>query len=178
MGESWRSFREKCYVRPLKSGVFKFKVYFNSLTENELNTLLWTLEIGGKYTHGHKIGMGKSIGLGSIQIAVKNIKRRKLEIGTEKVEYSLNDYIKPDYSLVEKQLRTMTAAIDEFFKITDYDNAPANVSYPINDGENNTYSWFGANKRVGAGTGTSPVINRTLPKINDNDIELPTYKEI
>ncbi|MBD3339740.1 MAG: TIGR03986 family CRISPR-associated RAMP protein [Candidatus Lokiarchaeota archaeon] len=166
------------HVRPLKYGKFKFKVYFNNITDEELNQLLWTLELGGKGSHAHKIGMGKSIGLGSIQIKVDKIKKRVLHIVDKEVIYDFEEIDKPEYSDVEAQLREKTDAIDEFLKITNYDDAPNNISYPYNDGdEKKTYEWFVANKRAEQGTGTSPVINKTLPKITDDNVGLPTYRE-
>lgn len=177
------------HVRPLKSGTFSFKVYFNNITEDELLKLLWVLEIGGKDSHAHKIGMGKPIGLGSVQIRVDTIKLRDLNLVDESVQYKIDDtYEKPDYSEVEKGKFPHQKIVEQFLRITNFDDAPANVFYPYNeaivceetpDGKSPTYQWFGANKQIQGTdeTGTAPVIYKALPKWNDEHFpELPVYK--
>jgi CRISPR-associated protein (TIGR03986 family) len=177
------------HVRPLKKGKFSFKVYFNNITKDELHKLLWVLEIGGKDSHAHKIGMGKPIGLGSVQIRVDRIITRKLAIDGKTVKYDLDDqYEKPDYANVQEQF-PFPKGVKQFLKITDFENAPANVSYPYNevakskdapDGKSPTYEWFGANKQIQGtgGTGTAPVINEALPEWKDKDFpKLPVYKD-
>ncbi len=60
-------------ITPLKSGArFEFKVCFENLTDEEYGLLLWTLEL--EEGLGHKIGMGKPLGLGSCVIKIKEIK--------------------------------------------------------------------------------------------------------
>ena len=57
-------------IQPVNEGVqFSFKVHFEALTDVELGTLLWALELPGG--HHHKLGMGKPFGLGSVQIEPK-----------------------------------------------------------------------------------------------------------
>lgn len=57
----------KSAVRPLRAGVtFRFHVDFDNLTERELNLLCFALQPSTAFRH--KIGMGKGIGLGSIEI--------------------------------------------------------------------------------------------------------------
>jgi CRISPR/Cas system CSM-associated protein Csm3 (group 7 of RAMP superfamily)/cold shock CspA family protein len=57
----------KSAVRPLRAGVtFRFHVDFDNLTDRELNLLCFALQPSTAFRH--KIGMGKGIGLGSIEI--------------------------------------------------------------------------------------------------------------
>lgn len=68
-----------------KDAVFEFPIYFDNLTKEEYGLLLTTLELEPGL--GHKIGMGKPLGLGSCVIDVREI-----------VEFSKNRYLSIDNS--------------------------------------------------------------------------------
>lgn len=68
----WTKATQYTQIRPVKAGVnFKFRIYFENLQDHELGALLWTLCLpitsSGKPCR-HKLGMGKPLGLGSIEI--------------------------------------------------------------------------------------------------------------
>ena len=109
-------------IRPVKRNVvFSGKMYFDRLTKEELNRLIFLLNTGcegplGKRENGYKLGMGKPLGLGSIAIAVDKIKLRKLALDTETrtIKLSVNkdytDYAKPEVpSEVQKNYRILTS---------------------------------------------------------------------
>lgn len=59
-------------VRPVKPGVhFTFTIRFENLSAIELGALLWTLTLpgGGQADYCHRLGMGKPLGMGAVQIA-------------------------------------------------------------------------------------------------------------
>jgi len=59
-------------IRPLKAGVkFKFQVRFENLTEEELGALMWIFHISADDNIRLKIGMGKSLGLGAVQVKAR-----------------------------------------------------------------------------------------------------------
>ena len=63
----WSSDKQHTQIKPVQPGVtFRFRVYFENLTEVELGALLWALDL--PVGHHHKIGMGKPLGLGSVAI--------------------------------------------------------------------------------------------------------------
>jgi CRISPR-associated protein (TIGR03986 family) len=63
----WSKDTQHTQIKPVNAGVtFLFRVYFENLTEVELGALLWVLDL--PEGHHHKIGMGKSLGLGSVAI--------------------------------------------------------------------------------------------------------------
>lgn len=67
--EGGRRDRQNKTVQPVESGaVFHFVVEYNDLAEDELRLLLYTLTLEPGLWH--KVGMGKPIGLGSVQIEV------------------------------------------------------------------------------------------------------------
>lgn len=58
-------------IKPVNRGVqFRFRIYFENLRDHELGALLWTLQLPGNpdTEYRHKIGMGKPLGLGSVEI--------------------------------------------------------------------------------------------------------------
>jgi len=152
------------HIRPLKSGTFTFKVYFNNISREDLDKLLWVLEIGGRKTHAHKLGMGKPLGLGSVQITVTSITQRTVLMKDNTVQYDAVSLATPKYADVEKRL-TEKAVCDEFLKITDFDHAPKAVQYPQNQDSPESYKWFMANKQIGT-AGTQPIIHQELPSIH------------
>jgi len=57
-------------IKPIKRNIkFKSRIRFENLTKEELGALLFVLEL--PQNHYHKIGMGKPLGLGSIEIKPK-----------------------------------------------------------------------------------------------------------
>jgi len=55
-------------INPVRAGVtFRFRIYFENLTDVELGALLWVLQL--PEGHCHKLGMGKPLGMGAVRIA-------------------------------------------------------------------------------------------------------------
>ncbi len=109
-------------IRPVRRNVvFSGKMYFDRLTKEELNRLIFLLNAGcegplGKRENGYKLGMGKPLGLGSIAIAVDDIKLRELALDTEtktiklSVDKDYTDYVKPEVPFeVQKNYRMLTS---------------------------------------------------------------------
>ncbi len=60
-------------LRPLGPGSrFSFTLHLDGVTKEELGAILLALEL--PQGHAHKLGMGKSIGLGSVKITVNEMK--------------------------------------------------------------------------------------------------------
>lgn len=58
-------------IQPLAPGVsFRFRIHFENLRDEELGVLLWALALPGESgaEYRHKIGMGKPLGMGAVQI--------------------------------------------------------------------------------------------------------------
>lgn len=58
-------------MKPVRAGVrFKFRLYFENLSPEELGALIWTLTLPGEpgKQYRHSIGMGKPLGLGAIKL--------------------------------------------------------------------------------------------------------------
>jgi cold shock CspA family protein len=48
---------------------FRFKIYFDNLSEAELGALLWVLKIADDKRYRLKLGMGKPLGMGSVRVS-------------------------------------------------------------------------------------------------------------
>lgn len=67
--ESQVSESQTTTIKPIKSGItFKFKIYFENLTDIELGAILWILDIAQSDKYRLKLGMGKPLGMGAIKI--------------------------------------------------------------------------------------------------------------
>lgn len=165
-------------VRPLKENVsFQFKVYFNDITESELKRLLWILTIGAKKENAHKIGMGKPIGLGSVQVNVTEVNVRGISMTGDSVEYTVEDRLeqyKVFSEMTDKELGCTGQVMEEYLLLTRLAHPFSGIiAYPSNVEEKENYKWFMANKMV-KGTGTNPIIENPLPPVKDP--ELPKYE--
>lgn len=138
-------------VRAVAAGTtFSFRVYFDSVTKEELARLYWALTFEDTGC-AHKIGHGKPLGYGSATIQVTRIMIRQLD--RETGERSLRD---------EKQRILQSYRLDEtpsmalLKKIASWTNKPSRmVSYPLGEGNKNSggsnntasHQWFGINRK-------------------------------
>ena len=157
-------------VRPLKArGQFTGKIFFDGITQAELKNLIASVSFNNKTEYGHKIGMGKPYGLGSIQIQINKVYTRSFADGKRKVEEeNLNNLIdKMDFPKVFLLSPSLNARIE----------------YPNNVDSKDIFEWFVSNKQVAdgenekKGTAFNPIIEQILPNINDNDQTLKKYRK-
>ncbi len=139
-------------VQMLQAGAhFTSTIYFENLTTEELGQLCNTLDINKSIKHAHKIGRGKPLGLGSIQIKINTIKQRKI---TEQGLYQVVDIPRPtNFTITNTDLQKILSL---YMKRRD------KVSYPKTEkGDNEaSHQWFTNNKKKNN-------ISQTLPTIED-----------
>jgi len=170
LAPSTKDFNEKLQTkaRAVKAEQeFTFEVAFDRISAEELAKLKFALELNFDQNslYAHKLGHGKPVGYGSIKIEIEEIKAYKMSDTFALVEESLpDDLLLPDITAGKGCL-----SIRELKKLTDFNNAPENVSYPKADGE--TFKWFSKNKS--AQKSFEPQYSYVLPKVMDNDITLP-----
>ncbi len=147
-------------IEGIKSGTFYFSVYYEDLTETQLEHVLWLLCLGeneeeGKYCF--KIGHGKPLGYGSVKIIVDGYKERTVKDGN----YVLCSNIRSD-------VNNKVAKVDLFKNAPDLKHVlnfntlnKKEVSYPyVLDGEGKRSSdpndvnmssakWFSENMKLG-----------------------------
>ncbi len=170
-------------IRALKKGKrFAFRIYFNRLTHEEVNRLLWVTSFGGRSsTHAHKLGMGKPLGLGSVRIEAKAITQRTLCLENNSLSYKLSQKPVPDSDVAQTAPGCDAETLKALLKIADFSHAPNSVSYPYcvdSKGKRlpESYKWFVGNKQCdGCGTGTRHVISHALPHLTQP--QLPVIVE-
>lgn len=135
-------------VRPVREGCqFQGKIYFDHLTERELNQLIYTVNAGedGELTkkqHGYKLGAAKPFGLGSIATQVDSVILRSYAtedgtIAVKEVPYTAKDPVQ----YVDQN------PVDYFEKMTNFTSvAGENVTYPYSKERSESgYEWYTAN---------------------------------
>ena len=154
-------------VTPLNKGDFKFNVYFDGLTSDELKTLRLSLELedaSGKTVH--KIGTGKPIGMGQITVTVDKITRYSYA--------SENGVIDKKYDDITADISTDGIEPGRREKVIEYSSEvgfPDPVEYPWDyDGSNQqqVYKWFSNNR----GSVNEPKISQVLNPVGSSDIRL------
>lgn len=156
----------------LRSGSkFRFDVYFEDITREQLDKLVWTLCIGENSLDGtqmHKIGCGKPLGLGSVKVRVDSVVTRSFVDGS----YAVQDV--PVEGCLSTNHFDQDEAFHNFMVITNFELAKDfDVSYPKGDdgrGKPNSrasHQWFAGNKTMGPGGGGAlqPSIDRVLPML-------------
>ncbi len=165
-----------------KGSTFAFTVYFENITQKQLERLVWTLTLGENSDDSkrlYKVGHGKPLGLGSAKITVSKVEVR--DYYSAAMMYGLRSLdidelisssgIKPNLSVR---------------KLIDFDTTKGMVvSYPIAQDKtaktansSASHQWFNANRTSGGGGKFTWVVNDALPDIVSEDIRLPVYEKV
>lgn len=144
-------------VRAVRPGVeFTGKIYFDEISETQLKQIIYILTYTSDRKHGYKLGMGKPLGLGSVELSVKD--RRDISVRVfDKEGYSItqkigNELIDPEAIRKSsfKTLKLDEKAEKPFELITRYleDKDMKSIHYPKTDDEKDEegFQWFEANK--------------------------------
>lgn len=167
-------------IRPVKEGiVFKGKLYFENISNRQLNQLIWILN-SGKENLGFKIGAGKPLGLGSIICNVDRVAERTISLSEGHLEYAVHEL--PQTVFTYDDVGFSNSVKEEFYKMAGLYSIPTDmeITYPkcrsqkeqvLTEG----YKWFVENHR----TMRMPRkrvdmrIGHELPHILDRDLGLP-----
>ena len=161
-------------MHPVKKGVsFSFKVYYENLTKEQLESLIKSINlynsITSKYQYAHKIGHAKPFGYGSVRMKVENIIQRKVEKEDGHIVYketpiNVRSEFNEDNSSSDKQLKVITNT----FLLNQTTNK---VSYPFTENSNGNdkgFEWFG-NNMASSGNNCCTQILPYLPKVVENE---------
>lgn len=159
-------------ITPIEKGDFSFDVYFDKLTKDELENLLFCLELNDNNSEKpsvHKIGHGKPLGMGQVKLTVENVECIEYKLVGSTVTRERKEY----QSDLEK--RTELAKTEEGKCILRYSTDIADkskISYPIGykwkDGawvKSPPFQWFSGNR----GSVSAPKIKDVLPDLKKND---------
>lgn len=137
-------------VRPLKKGNrFKFKIWYEQITRDELNRLLWSLDFADP-CYAHKIGRAKPLGFGSIRIRVESIHKRIIHkvSGKWALEAVRREQWFPDENPAVRTLKIML----------NWERKPYGVTYPpapepeqgsrkLKPNDTASHQWFTSNHK-------------------------------
>lgn len=140
-------------VRPVKSGItFTGKLFFDGISYKQLNQLLWILNGGNEAEQpetGHiayKLGMGKPLGMGSVELKVTKLSERTIALEEDSISYAVKEE-NPEI-VVYEAAEFSDAAKEDFFTIASLDAAQGKtVTYPIVEGQQDRamtegFKWF------------------------------------
>ncbi|MGZ8181585.1 MAG: TIGR03986 family type III CRISPR-associated RAMP protein [Methylobacter sp.] len=163
---------QKVKIEPIKADTkFKFNVDFDNLTAWELGLLCYALKPSDSYRH--KLGMGKPIGLGSVNIDIKS-----LQLIDRQKRYAKDPLNAVRYNGATLDIDTLR---NDFIETMDKDirqaiellGNPGNVNAPVHYPqlsnrpiEEKIFQWFVANDNRRDG-------NQQLGSIDENTTQLP-----
>ena len=156
-------------VRLLKKDVsFEGKLYFENITKTQLEQLLYILKFTSDGKHGFKLGSGKPLGLGSVQLEVTGTEVRTYD--ASKKAYSCNSFIATETEY--ENLGFIEGVKKSFEIITKYlEQEDGLIHYPCVTGEigEEGFKWFQSNNNFNsAKTREGMRIYSTLPDLKED----------
>lgn len=174
-------------VRVLNRGItFGADLYFDKISEKELQRLIWILNRGGDPNCNitYKIGQGKPLGLGSIECKVLWYKKRILEFdpktstltytdkkynptlmkfdNDEQLGFTLDENVKNSFF---EGFGNHSHAITIAYPYLEYQNP-----HPLKDG----FKWYGKNRKIEKLTPRKDYsVSKSLPLVTETDRSLP-----
>lgn len=172
---------------------FAFDIYFEKITEQQLQELLWTITIGENCEESkqmYKLGHGKPLGLGSVKLIVDEIEMRSFDAETLSYQIEHIGSEQVNAMITDIPFDAESKPFAEFMQLSRFDGLAsimkekkADISYPVADnGENKknsqaSHQWFIGNRSMGEnGTTTSWSIKYALPEATSQDPTLPALK--
>ena len=151
-------------IRPLKASTesdlepaFQFRVYFEALNRKQIEQLKWALDFGNPEC-AHKIGRGKPLGFGSVQIMISGLHIREIDENTGKWNLiTIGEREELSYDSFFGESGFDSTKIPDALKImSNWIKRPAHVRYPMGesiknkkqqgDNEVASHQWFRINK--------------------------------
>lgn len=147
-------------VRPVKKGVtFKGKVFYDGVSQKQLNQLLWILNNGNhtKEEEGlaYKLGGGKPLGLGSVTLQVERIIERNISLEENHLCYKENEILKEEIKIPSYLEAGFLPEFKKvFFKMSSLHAADGmKITYPRTEAQKEGrmkegYLWFAENHKT------------------------------
>ena len=136
-----------CTMESICKGVFHSKVYFDEVSEVQLNDLMWVISMGensSDSTRQYKLGHAKPLGYGSCKLVITGVHKRMLlmdKTGTISIK---NEPEVP--AIRDLSYGTDNEMVRSFLTIADTKSTCGkNVEYP--NGAVKTYEWFAGNRK-------------------------------
>lgn len=136
-------------IRPLNQNIyFSGKIYFQDLSETELNTVCYLINAGDdekidQKKHGYKLGAAKPLGFGSVAMHVDDVRLRQIEKTENRIILKEIPYE------ADKNNTLVDADVAENFEIMTnfYVLDGQNVDYPRKNPGGDIFGWFASNHK-------------------------------
>ena len=159
-------------IRPVREGFsFSGKLYFEGISQKQLNQLIWILNCGTEKL-GLKIGGAKPLGYGSVSCKVDKVTERVIELNGEEISYETKPVkFEVNYDKVEFSKNVKA----EFYAIAGLDSIEKDIeiTYPKEISQRGAeiekgYKWF-VNNHGGKmpNRRENAIIKKDLPSILD-----------
>ncbi len=136
-------------IRPLKKNVrFKGEIYFNNITQEELNTLVYVLKAGDDEPIEtkklcYKLGGAKPLGYGSIAIQVDSVEIRSIEKDDtyKTIKYEMQP-ANIGLPMIEAETEANYKIMTDFERIKGFNIDYPRANEPDKNGDYPIYEWF------------------------------------
>ena len=175
------------YLEP-KNAEFKFRIYFDGISDIELNRLKWVLTFGENMPDGqycHKIGHARPLGFGTVKLTIDSITMRRFVWEGDNLALNMKTCedagVPGEWPEQDGQGANRPASISALLKLADI-NAVGDVPVMYPNGLKRTrihgqddyslaiFQWFSSNR-------TSFGIKEVLPDAVAEDISVSAYVE-
>ena len=138
-------------MNSISKGTFHSKVFFDGITNEQLNDLMWVITMGDNSKDSslqYKLGHAKPLGYGSCKLTISGLHRRVMTKDQNgEISFAVSNEV-PEISNLSYGTENQT--VKAFLRIADANSTLGqNVEYP--NGAIKTYEWF-ANNRTNADT--------------------------
>lgn len=133
------------------NGSFRFRIYFDEISEEQLQDLIWVITLGENKensTKQHKLGHARPLGYGSVKLTVEEKVIRRVSMQEDSLEVKLERTEKEKIRTVpgkelEKEL------VKNLLVLCDTKSVPGNipVTYPRALDSDFIYAWFANNRK-------------------------------
>lgn len=149
----------------IEEGKFTFKIYYDQITKDQLNDLIWTITLADNNPESklqHKLGHAKPLGYGSVKLVVDDGKVRQFRISEQdnKFSISLKDIKEIGIDLNNVNCSAVIDSIlkDKLLAMSQFDATKGQkVDYPREKQGAPIYGWFAKNR-------TNPKTLEVLPE--------------
>ncbi|MCR4646753.1 MAG: hypothetical protein K5695_15315 [Oscillospiraceae bacterium] len=164
---------------------FRFEIYFERITPEQLHALVWALTLGENTPDSpmqYKLGHGKPLGLGDVKITVEEIGIRRFDSDGYRIEMSdPAAFAEMPFNKADKGVQDLLKILNVHTLDDDYAKG-RRISYPkaIGGGKGDnaaaSHQWFKANREMGeGGKSFAWSAKYTLPPVSKPDHSLPGF---
>ena len=145
--------------QPTKNNVdFKFKIYFDGISEEQLSELVTAVCLNENTSESsmmHKLGHGKPLGFGSVKFIIEKIQIRKYEADEYKVEECTKKYVGNPKVEIPQDLKLMLTFNEKWnYETVHYPKVEPYEGY-AKENEVAAHQWFTNNFSLGSNKATA-----------------------